>query len=137
MEDKNTAEAAKLEKFKELLTDGTITQQQYNMLLQTGSAQDETQPEQELQQDKETQALQSSRPFLIAAAVFGMLGLVMLVLTVASFFIGGGEVAAWLSSVLHVDSGKLKDDTFAQVAVVLFIPAFIFAYRAFCDAQEG
>ena len=74
-----------------------------------------------------------SKPFLITAAVFGSLGILTLLLTVISFFNGDSSITGSIESMLNMDEGSIKNDVLAQISVVFFIPAFIFAFRAFAD----
>ncbi len=73
------------------------------------------------------------KPFLIASLVFGGLGIIVLVLTVVSFFCGDQLISSAISSMLNLEKGAFTDTTMAQIAVVLFLPTFIFAYRSFAD----
>ena len=74
-----------------------------------------------------------SKPFLITAAVFGSLGILTLLLTVISFFNGDSSITGAIESMLNMDEGSIKNDVLAQISVVFFIPAFIFAFRTFAD----
>ncbi len=76
------------------------------------------------------------KPFLVASVIFGGLGLIMVVLTVISFFSGDQLISGAVSSVLHLGPDTFTDSTMAQIAVVLFLPTFIFAYRSFSDSED-
>lgn len=75
------------------------------------------------------------KPFLIAALVFGGLGIIMLILTAISFFCGDNLISYAIARALLLDSSSFSDATMGQMAVVLFIPSFIFAFRSFADAD--
>ncbi len=77
------------------------------------------------------------KPFLIVALVFGSLGLLMLVITVASFFNGDDSITTGIADLLHVDHESIKNETLAQISIVFFIPTFIFAYRSFIDTEAS
>ena len=74
-----------------------------------------------------------NRPFLLTSLIFGELGFIMLVLTVISFFCGNSLISGAICTMLHLEDEAFTDATMAQIAVVLFLPAFIFAYRSFAD----
>lgn len=76
------------------------------------------------------------KPFLLASIIFGALGLIMLILTVISFFCGDQLISGAIRSMLNLDSESFNDSTMAQIAVVLFLPTFIFAYRSFADSDD-
>lgn len=77
-----------------------------------------------------------NRPFLLASLIFGELGFIMLVLTVISFFCGNSLISGAICTMLHLEDEAFTDATMAQIAVVLFLPAFIFAYRSFADNEN-
>lgn len=76
------------------------------------------------------------KPFLIAALVFGGLGFIMLIMTMISYFCGDGLISGALAQMLSVGKDSFTDATMAQISIVFFIPAFIFAYRALSDNDE-
>ena len=77
-----------------------------------------------------------SKPFLIASFVFGGLGLLVLIMTVVSFFSGEALISRGIGSLLGLDKNSFSDATMGQIAVVFFIPAFVFAFRSFADNDE-
>lgn len=74
-----------------------------------------------------------SKAFLITAAVFGLLGMITLLLTVISFLSGSDAIRDAISSMFSISKDSLKDEILAQISIVFFIPAFIFAFRTFVD----
>lgn len=78
-----------------------------------------------------------NKPFLISAIVFGGLGLLVLLLTVISFFEGDNLISGAIASLLNLSKDSFNDATMAQVAVVFFIPTFIFAFRTLADEDEA
>ena len=77
------------------------------------------------------------KPFLLASVIFGGLGLIMLILTVISFFCGDQLISGAICSMLNLEKDAFTDATMAQIAVVLFLPTFIFAYRSFADSDDS
>ena len=78
-----------------------------------------------------------NKPFLIAAIVFGTLGILVLILTAISFFEGDNLISGAIGSLLGLDKESFRDSTMAQIAVVFFIPTFIFAFRALADIDDA
>ena len=76
------------------------------------------------------------KPFLITSLVFGGLGLIVLILTVISFFCGDNLISAAIGELIHMGTDSFNDATMGQIAVVFFIPAFIFAFRSFADNDD-
>ena len=76
------------------------------------------------------------KPFLISAIVFGGLGLIVLVLTVISFFCGDNLISSGIATMLGLDKESFTDATMGQIAVVFCIPTFIFAFRSLAETEE-
>lgn len=77
-----------------------------------------------------------SRPFLIAALGFGGIGVIVLILTIISFFCGDNLISAAIGGGLGLGTDSFNDATMGQISVVFFIPAFIFAFRCFADNES-
>lgn len=76
------------------------------------------------------------KPFFISAIVFGGLGFIILVLTLISFFCGDDLISGAIAQKLNLSNESFNDATMAQISIVLFIPAFIFGFRAFSENDE-
>ena len=76
------------------------------------------------------------KAFLISAIVFGGLGLIVLVLTVISFFCGDNLISSAIATALGLDKESFTDATMGQIAVVFCIPTFIFAFRSLYETEE-
>ena len=77
------------------------------------------------------------KAFFISALVFGGLGIIMLVLTLISYFCGDELISGAIAQMLGLSTESFNDATMAQISIVLFIPAFIFGYRALSDNDEA
>ncbi len=78
-----------------------------------------------------------SKPFFIASLVFGGIGLTILVVAVISFFCGDNVISGAIGGLMHLNTASFNDSTMAQIAVVFFIPTFIFAFRFFVDNEPS
>ena len=76
------------------------------------------------------------KAFFISALVFGGLGFIMLVLTCISYFCGDNLISAAIGQTMGLSTESFNDATMAQISIVLFIPTFIFGYRALSDNDE-
>ena len=73
------------------------------------------------------------KAFFISALVFGGLGFIMLVLTCISYFCGDNLISAAIGHMMGLSTESFNDATMAQISIVLFIPTFIFGFRALAD----
>lgn len=68
--------------------------------------------------------------FFVASLVFG--GLAMLFLLTAAFSLLWHDttISNAIANLLHMSQESFTNETIGQLSVVLFVPAFIFAYRS-------
>ena len=74
-----------------------------------------------------------NKPFFIAAIVFGSLSLLFTLVAALSFLMGDNTLSHAVPSLLHLEANTFTNATFGQLAVVLSIPSFIFAFRSISD----
>lgn len=73
-------------------------------------------------------------PFMIASLIFGGLALLLLITAALSLLWHDTTISNALAKLFHMSQESFTNETIGQLSVVLFVPAFIFAYRSLDNA---
>ena len=73
-----------------------------------------------------------NKPFLIAAMVFGGIGLFILLVSALIFLTKNTSICTNLGKLLGT---SISTSTLAELAAVFFMPAFVFAYKSFSSEE--
>ncbi len=74
-----------------------------------------------------------SRPLLIAAIIFGGIGMLLIMIAVYIFMSGDTAITGWLNSLLRSGSDKISSSTFSQIGIVFELSSLMISLRAFDD----
>lgn len=73
-----------------------------------------------------------NKPFLIAAIVFGCIGLFLLFASALIFLTKNTSICTNLGKLLGT---SISASTISELAAVFFMPAFVFAYKSFSSEE--
>ena len=77
-----------------------------------------------------------NKPLLITSIIFGIIGLLILILGAVLFVDGGKDALNEIGAVFGMEKGKLTPATICQFSIIFEAMAFVIGYRALRDEAE-